>query len=132
MIVILAPTYTPASAGIVALYRLHDALQQAAVHVSLITYRGIGSRYEISRDCSKWLDPMSLVDIHDSIDFIIIPEVLSADLLPANANLVRYYLNSAGAIVQDVIFREQEFRIAFEPIFTEKPHKILHQYLLGN
>jgi len=129
MIVVMAPPYTARSAGIVMLHTLLRALNILDIPSLLATYRGIGARYEISVDGIEWHDPKSINDIIGVIDFVIIPEVISADCLPESTNIVRYYLNRRGAIVPDVVFRNSEYKIAFEPFFVDEPNFILNYYL---
>jgi hypothetical protein len=129
MIAVLAPPLTTKSAGIIMLHSLIRGLNDLNIPSILVTYRGIGSQYEVSVDGITWHNPKSINEVVDNIEIIIIPEVISADSLPERANIGRYYLNKSGAIVPDVVFRESEYRIAFEPFFVDEPNFILWYYL---
>lgn len=129
MIVVMAPPYTAKSAGIVMLHTLLGALNVLGIPSLLVIYRGIGARYEISVDGTEWHDPKSIKCMIGGVDFVIIPEVISADCLPDSINIARYYLNRLGAIVPDVVVRNSEYKIAFEPLFVDEPNFILNYYL---
>ena len=125
-IIVLAPAFSEKSAGIVMLYRLFNAMKQVDPRTDLVIYQGIGNQFYIISNNGD-IEPEDLSILFPRAIFIV-PEVLCASRLK-NLRVVRYYLNSLGAIAPANADTEKEFAITFNPKFCNHAMFQIHDYL---
>jgi hypothetical protein len=115
---ICAPPYNDKSAGIVVLHELHQDMVKLGydAHLCIFGNTAVNKMMFTSK-----------TDLQDAVDngIVIYPEVITGNPLGAK-RVVRYFLNKEGAASGNPVNAgENDFILAFYPIYHAKPHAIL-------
>lgn len=115
---ICAPPYNDKSAGIVVLHELHENLLKIGVDAHLAVF------VPHTQTETRYYGPADMADILEN-GIVVYPEVITGNPLGAK-KVVRYFLNREGAASGNPVNAgENDFILAFYPLYHKKPHAIL-------
>lgn len=129
--VIVAPYYTAKSAGIVVLHELCDSLNKLG-HKAALVLMGTGKDI-IPHDPNfygpnlQWHPLKDNDELNEFINdgIVIYPEIVTGNPL-CGKRVVRYLLNSEGAVAQNRMQHSQEdFILSFSRLYHQSPHAYL-------
>ena len=135
-VLIVAPPYSESSAGIVCLHELCDGLVRLGYESYIILLNASKGTFHYSDDPAIYSPKLQRSQFGGKNADAVINEILAQGIViypeivtenPLNAkNVVRYYLNTDGAITgKKVQQNTNEYILAYTAPFHENPHGIL-------
>lgn len=138
--VIVAPPYSPTSAGIVVLHELCHSLIEAgfACHIVLLNPSQTPWAYHYNVDGLSFNPALrrSVIDSEDGLAHVqavlqtgitIYPEIVTGNPLNAK-HVVRYFLNADGVMTgRKSNFEPADFCLTYNPMYFPNAHAVLHK-----